>query len=347
MRTTFISRLKPAARVAPAVLVGLSLLAACDTDRPVAPEPKNASAVSSPSAYRTAFGAIEWKVVDESQAAVPGYADWIVTGPGNYYAIVFDGSQYYDSDPAASSVRLKGLTPGTYQVCQNIFPTYYLNANPKCQTANVIMGTTTSLTFVDVHQPRLLWKVVDEDDTLVPGATFVLTDSLNNKVTMTDNGIYDGNKTGGMWQMFAWPQTLKICETVAPPGYVLPAQPCITFVAKGGLPTDLGKFVNTLVASIKIEVLSDKFLMIGPSSFKIYGANTITMLDDNSPFDLYPKYGLLKVKLPAPGTYTVCQTSAPYGFDPATPACKPAVNVPYGVPVWGGLFINKAWPVPR
>jgi hypothetical protein len=49
----------------------------------------------------------------------------------------------------------------------------------------------------------------------------------------------------------------------------------------------------------------------GPSTFKIYGAN-ITTVDDNGPYDLEPKYGLLKVKLPAAGTYNVCETSAPY-----------------------------------
>ena len=115
----------------------------------------------------------------------------------------------------------------------------------------------------------------------------------------------------------------------------------------GGLPTDLGKFVNNPVASIKIEVLSDKYGLIGPSTFKIYGSNTITTVDDNGPYDLEPKYGLLKVKLPAAGAYTVCETSAPYGFDPPSPPCKGPITVPSGVPTWVPIFINKPWPVPR
>ena len=248
----------------------------------------------------------------------------------------------------SGSYLLKGLTPGTYQVCQHNSPSYYLVANPACLTANVTTAATTVIgPFVDLHQPKLLWKVVDGDGMLVPGATFVLTDSLNNKAVMTDNGINDGNKTGGLWQTLAWPQTLKLCETVPPPGYVLPAQPCLTFVAKGGFPTDLGKWVNNPIASVKIEVLSDKFYLIGPSTFKIYGSNTITTVDDNGPYDLEPKYGLLKVKLPAAGTYTVCETSAPYGFDPPSPACKGPITVLTGVPVWAPIFINKPWPVPR
>jgi len=67
MGTTLRSRHKRAARVTPAVLLGLSLLAACNSDRPVAPENTKASSVKTPSAYRTgAPGAIAFNVVDES-----------------------------------------------------------------------------------------------------------------------------------------------------------------------------------------------------------------------------------------------------------------------------------------
>ena len=349
MDTTLRSRPKRAARVTPAVLLGLSLLAACDTDRPVAPETTKASSVTTPSAYWSlAPGAIAFNIVDESQAAVTGYTDFWLIDSKNDSTFISDNNAYFDSNPVSGSYLLKGLTPGTYQVCQHNSPTYYLVANPACLTANVTTAATAVIgPFVDLHQPKLQWKVVDGDGMLVPGATFVLTDSLNNKAVMTDNGINDGNKTGGLWQTLAWPQTLKLCETVPPPGYVLPAQPCLTFVAKGGFPTDLGKWVNNPIASVKIEVLSDKFYLIGPSTFKIYGSNTITTVDDNGPYDMEPKYGLLKVKLPAAGTYNVCETSAPYGFDPPSPACKGPITVPYGKPVWAPLFINKPWPVPR
>jgi hypothetical protein len=350
MGTTLRSRHKRAARVTPAVLLGLSLLAACNTDRPVAPENTKASSVKTPSAYWSgAPGAIAFNVVDESQVAVTGYTNFWLFDSKNDSTFIPDNNSYYDSNPASGSYLLKGLTPGSYKVCQHDFPTYYLNANPQCLTANVTTAATTVIgPFVDLHQPKILWKVVDEDDVLLSGAKFTLTNmATNNSALMTDNGPYDGNKTDGLWEMLTWPATLKICETVPPTGYVLPAQPCVTFEAKGGLPLDLGKFVNTLVASVKIEVLSDKFWLIGPSTFKIYGSNTITTVDDNSPFDLYPKYGLLKVKLPAPGTYNVCQTSAPYGFDPPSPPCKGPITVPYGKPTWAPLFIDKPWPVAR
>jgi hypothetical protein len=349
MSTTLRSRHKRAARVTPAVLLGLSLLAACDTDQPTAPETTKASSVKPPSAYWSlAPGAIAFNIVDESQVAVTGWTSFWLIDSKNDSTFFEDNNAYFDSNPVSGSYLLKGLTPGTYQVCQHNSPTYYLVANPACLTAKVTTAATTVIgPFVDLHQPKLLWKVVDDDGMLVPGATFVLTDSLNNKAVMTDNGIYDGNKTGGLWQTLGWPQTLKLCETVPPPGYVLPAQPCLTFVAKGGFPTDLGKWVNNPIASVKIEVLSDKFYLIGPSTFKIYGSNTITTVDDNGPYDLEPKYGLLKVKLPAAGTYNVCETSAPYGFDPPSPPCKGPITVPAGVPVWAPLFINKPWPVPR
>ena len=350
MDTTLRSRHKRAARVAPALLLGLSLLAGCDADRPVAPETTKASSVKTPSGYWSlAPGAIAFSIVDESQAAVTtGWSSFWLIDSKNDSTFISDNNAYFDSNPVSGSYLLKGLTPGTYQVCQHNEPTYYLVANPACLTAKVTTAATAVIgPFVDLHQPKLQWKVVDGDGMLVPGATFVLTDSLNNKAVMTDNGINDGNKTGGLWQTLAWPQTLKLCETVPPPGYVLPAQPCITFVPKGGFPTDLGKWVNNPIASVKIEVLSDKFYLIGPSTFKIYGSNTITTVDDNGPYDLEPKYGLLKVKLPAAGTYNVCETSAPYGFDPPSPACKGPITVPYGKPVWAPLFINKPWPVPR
>src|SRR4029450_1390413 len=349
MGTTLRSRHKRAARVTPAVLLGLSLLAACDTDQPIAPETTKASAVKTPSGYWSlAPGAIAFNVVDESQVAVTGYTNFWLINSKNDSTFIPDNNAYLDSNPVSGSYLLKGLTPGTYQICQHDCPTYYLEANPKCLTANVTTGATTVIgPFVDLHQPKILWKVVDEDDVLLSGAKFTLSDSANNSAVMTDNGPYDGNKTDGLWSMLTWPQALKICETVPPPGCVLPAQPCVTFVGKGGLPTDLGKFVNTLIAGVKIEVLSDKFWLIGPSTFKIYGSNTITTIDDNGPYDLNPKYGLLKVKLPAPGDYTVCERRAPCGCDAPSPRFKGPITVPYGVPVWAPLFINKPWPVPR
>jgi hypothetical protein len=245
MDTILRSRHKRAARLTPAVLRGLSLLAACDTDQPIAPETTKASSVKTASAYRSgAPGAIAFNIVDESQVAVTGWTSFWLIDSKSDSTFFEDNNAYFDSNPVSGSYLLKGLTPGTYQVCQHNSPTYYLVANPACLTAKVTTAATTVIgPFVDLHQPKLLWKVVDDDNMLVPGATFVLTDSLNNKAVMTDNGIYDGNKTGGLWQMLAWPQTLKLCETVPPPGYVLPAQPCLTFVAKGGFPTDLGKWV--------------------------------------------------------------------------------------------------------
>jgi hypothetical protein len=56
-----------------------------------------------------------------------------------------DNNAYFDSNPVSGSYLLKGLTPGTYQVCQHNSPTYYLVANPACLTANVTTGRRRSL----------------------------------------------------------------------------------------------------------------------------------------------------------------------------------------------------------
>ena len=108
MRTTFISRHKRAARVTPALLLGLSLLAACDTDRPVAPETPKASSVKTPSAYWSlAPGAIAFNIVDESQVAVTGWTSFWLIDSKNDSTFVEDNNAYVDSNPVSGSYLLK------------------------------------------------------------------------------------------------------------------------------------------------------------------------------------------------------------------------------------------------
>src|SRR5262245_21149930 len=101
MGTTLRSRLKRAARVTPAVLLGLSLLAACNTDRPVGPETTKASSVQTPSAYRSgAPGAIAFNIVDESQVAVTGWTTFWLINSKNDSTFVEDNTAYFYSNTA-------------------------------------------------------------------------------------------------------------------------------------------------------------------------------------------------------------------------------------------------------
>jgi len=111
MDTTLRSRHKRAARVAPALLLGLSLLAACNTDRPVAPENTKASSVKTPSAYWSgAPGAIAFNIVDESQVAVTGWTSfWLIDSKNDSN----DSNWPSMSRPLSSSTLQSRAWPGS------------------------------------------------------------------------------------------------------------------------------------------------------------------------------------------------------------------------------------------
>jgi hypothetical protein len=129
-----------ALRAASLALFGMSIVAACDTDRPVEPTaavPAAASAFILP--IKT--GTLVWKVTDEDPSPLGG-AKFQVTGPKGATWFLADNFAP-DSDPISGNFRLAGLQPGTYTVCEIMAPLGYALPDTPCRTKDVFVGDAT------------------------------------------------------------------------------------------------------------------------------------------------------------------------------------------------------------
>ncbi len=340
--------------LAVASMASVAFLAACDDNQPTAPKPPSAPVTAAPIVIPIKTGSIVMKVFDEKQAL-------ITTSSATYQIIRSNGGitstwtlkdgLVNDSEPAMGVALMKGLVPGTYQVCETEAPVDYALAKPACGVVTVYAGATVGLYLVNPHLPKITFKVVDFIGNLVPNMTFTIKDSANVYSSLVvDNGPLDSDPVGGQLALtLPFESKYTLCETTLPPGYAFPLAQikfCFDYTVKNGESKQAGPFTLYPIASALWQVtdgtISPTFFynLIGPSSFKVIAANqTWTDVTDNGVNDIDPKLGAVSVKLPAAGTYQICETVPPVNHRNATPACK-TVDVVTAAPKWAEFFIN-------
>ena len=109
MLTNLISLDRRAVRRASLAIFGITVVAACDTDRTTSPAPvKPAAEVpTSPNGMVTPVGTLVWATVSTYNQFI-GPATFTVTGPMRYQMVVTDNSGQ-DIDPALGKLRLANL----------------------------------------------------------------------------------------------------------------------------------------------------------------------------------------------------------------------------------------------
>jgi len=349
-------------RAASLALATISFVAACDTDQQVAPKP--AVQMTTPAAQLgptiKLTGSLAWKVTDLSANLLSG-THFTVTGPTKATWIVGDNGAT-DGDKTTGNFKLAGLTPGSYQVCQTGVGGYYALPAVPCQNADVVAATTTDAgTFVDRALPRILAGYIDWAGNLLGGGVVSIKDSLGATINIvTDDLGPDQNKTPGKFDIvLPGPGKYSVCEHTAPPGYGFPPSQvvfCIPLNMIYDLVMSVPSFSVVPPASV-IWAAIDGFFgpnnsqpdYVGPSTFKVTSADgsfTMDVVDDGQN-DLKKQFpGLFYVKLPAPGTYTICQVTPVAGHWLANPACQTATvvqNVVKNV----GYFIGGLKQVPN
>ncbi len=348
-------------RAASLALATVSFVAACDTDQPVAPKPATPTTPSSqigPTINLT--GSLAWKVTDLTANLLSG-TQFTVVGPMKATWIVSDNGAT-DADKTTGKFKLAGLKPGSYQVCQTGVGGYYALPAVPCQNADVALGTTTDVgTFVDRGLPRILAGYIDVANNLLGGGVVSIKDSLGATINIvTDDLGPDQNKTPGKFDIvLPGPGKYSVCEHTAPPGYAFPPSQvvfCIPLNMIYDLWMHVPSFTVVPPASLKWGVING-FLgpnnntpnYVGPSTFKVTSADgsfTMDVVDDGQN-DLYKQFpGLFYVTVPAPGTYTICQTTPAPGHWLANPSCQTAV-VTLNVVKWVGYFIDGLKQVPN
>jgi hypothetical protein len=338
-------------RLASLAIFSVALLAACDSDKPLAPKPATVPTDATPQLLPYKTGTLVLKLVDQNQNIVPQllpdvHARFAITGPNNKTWVATDDS-LPDSDPTPGMLVLKALVPGVYKACEISTPFGFGVVGQSCLYTQVYSGSTSGLHFVHAKEADRLWSVMDEVSNYVGGTVFQL-DSTN--VTMgqiaDDDWPSDMDPgTGRFHLILKYEATYKLCLKQVPPGYVQYAgqDPCVVTSVKMNTQEKFPTFRVVPTYSANWTV-TDGITLIGPSTFKVFKGLGGFLVVDNGVNDRDPALGKLAVALPEAGEYSVCETIPPVNHWNAQPACK-RITVAAGIPMSPGTFVNPEKPV--
>ena len=332
-------------------LLGVALLAACDTDKPIAPTTTNVPTAQS-ALFPIRTGALRMTVVDDQGNLVTGWGATIkLTDSQNNIVTVQDQSMK-DGDPNVGRLVLAGLNPGLYTVCDSVPAADYLLGKNPCVTASVSAGVTKDGgTFVNPRRPHVVVSTIDIWNKLHGGAWLAISDSLGAGQIVYDNfGGSDQDPVSGVIKAVVFDQGKhKVCVIQPPTSYhFIPGNTyCATFQAVYGQTQTLAPFVFTLPYVGRWGVtdggldINNEYTKIGPSSFTVYNPKTLSWIniDDNGWNDEDKTLGKISMPVPNAGSYSVCEVTPPTNHWNATPNCK-TMTVAMDVPAWVGWFIN-------
>lgn len=268
------------------------------------------------------LGSIAWQKEDEDAALLGGATFEVTPNPltGTGSLVIEDGDAN-DADPAAGKIKIANSRVGTYSVCETIPPDGYIG-DPDCANVSVSAaapnGTIAAGTFVN-RLGSIAWQKHDEEGKPLGGATFtiqLLPDGV--LVEVEDNGPDDDDPDAGEFLVDDLPTgTYEVCETVAPPGYVLDSTCRQGTIDQTHEDVDLGAFVNGLGSLAWLKHDGEGELLGGASfsvdPFPFDGVGLITVVDDSTN-DADPDAGELLLVGLALGQYRICETEAPAGY---------------------------------
>jgi hypothetical protein len=346
MRSTLLTLDRRA--LAAVALFGTAMLAACDTDKTVAPTPTATPVIpttSSEYVIPATTGTVIWRTINATQKMLISGAKFTVTGPLLYNQTFVDNDAT-DADTVSGQFRLSKLKPGSYTVCEVAGPTEHTIADPACRGFSIYAGSTTGVAdFVSLHLPYLNIAYVNQAGTKIPGGVMIVKDSTGNPVKLVaQDGLGDvflGDDH--ITVMLPAAGKFSICVGSAPAGYAISPvnTPCLTGSSPGNAMLFIGNLTVYPAPSAVFGVRDPFGNPVGPSTVTFYNprSNTTITVTDNIGGDLDPAPGKFLVKLPFPTSYTLCQTKAPAGrlIDPT---CK-TVDLSAGNSVWAGWFTDN------
>jgi hypothetical protein len=313
----------------PVALLGAVALAACENDRPLGPKPTviptEASAAKIPQTFTFSVTILDQ---NGNKPSTTG-AQFTVSQSGGQIAMFLVDNGAGDLDAAPNKLTMKVTNAATYTVCQTVAPTDYMLPNPACQSVMVGGIVPAALTFVDPTAAHVAWAVRDAfDDSLIANATF--KDGQGNAIT--DNSPVDLDPTPGKIEVKTTLANFEVCPAGDPPGYVwfVASNTCVTTATIPAQTTTLQAFYANPEASIHWYINVSNYTGFG-TEYAITAAEGgwALKLADNGPQDMIAGSGLVYLKVPKPGLYTVCQTVGPINGTMADPACQ-RIEVIYG-----------------
>ena len=351
MLTNLIALDRRAVRRASLAIFGVTLVAACDTDRPTSPPAAKPAAEvpTSANGMVTPVGTLVWATVSSYNQLI-GPATFEVTGPWRYHAVVTDNSSP-DIDPALGKLRLANLTQGAYKFCETKAPPGFALPDSLCHSVMAYGGSVLSAgTWTHQWLPLVEVSYKDMNGAFVGGGGFTVKDSLGTTLKyIGDDGIDDVNKVPGKFY-FRLPVSGKVsvCGTHTPGGYSLPFgyAPCLTTTFKNGTIAYLTPFPVVPAPSIGWGNRDAYGTTIPGGTFQISNpvAGITLIVTDNGPNDLDVAPGKMLVKVPKSIWYNLCEITAPANYYMANPPCR-TVDVTSGQSVFSSWFVHQEKPV--
>jgi hypothetical protein len=349
MRTTSLALDRRSLQLYSIALFGTVALAACDTDKPIAPKAKEVPTAAAPSLNPANTGAVVIKLLDGANNIIPlTGAGFTVEGPGQTTWTIMDAGpndQQYDADPAGGVIWIKNMAPGQYKFCEGLPPAGWGVVNPRCQTTGVYVGATSGLFFKHLPVAHVKWSVTDYASNFIGGAVFTL--DTNNVVIgpIADGSFWDTDPAPGKFDMkIPFESYVKICVNTPPAGYLFPVNQviCVANNIKQGTVQDFGNFGVNPVYSAFWKVADAAYTLIGPSTFQLASADGLYnfAVVDNTINDFDSVLGKVAVKLPSGGWWSICETQPPLNHWNAQPSCK-RVSVASNEPASADYFINS------
>ena len=345
-----------AVRAASIAVAGAALLSACETDRSIGPVkpavPDSASLAINPAALP---GSLAISVVDwvKNPATYTG-ASFVISKPGTPDIDLQDNIAP-DANIAIGGLLMQNLKPGTYTVCQTAAPDHYVMVFAPCKTVTVLSGKVAQLEFMNYQSARFLWRVMDPWGNPITDMEFKGKDANGQTFDIMDGGALDLDVRKGWIEVEGPTGDYEVCSSALPAGYVFPAGQTFSCTTRYIQPGTIAVMPDVILHhdfSIHWRLRLDGQVYwpasAGTVSFEVKGMTPngffSMIVTDNGANDLDAADDLRKgefaAKLPAAGSYSVCQLNQAIGYQfPAQPCMR--VTVSAGVPQLVGWFFNK------
>src|SRR5688500_15428435 len=186
-----------ALRRASVAVASLVVLAACDSSSPVEPTAPRVPTTVQPTVIPNGLGSIVVSTVttEANVKKLIGGAKLSYLGPRTSGTVSDNGQG--DMDPTWGKIRLMGLLPGTFNVCEIVPPVGYVVFQQTCQQITVVANGIATAEFNHLILPHTQFQVRNAANQVVGGATFSITTNIATIMVVTDNDAKDIHKTGG------------------------------------------------------------------------------------------------------------------------------------------------------
>jgi uncharacterized surface anchored protein len=254
-----------------------------------------------------------------------------------------------DEDPAAGAIRVSGVQVGTYQVANSLAPANFDTADP--QSVDIASGETSTVAFtLAAAAPQtggLQLELNDDEGNPVEGACISVAPSSNvaggESLVLCDGGDQDTNPAPGVLVVDDLPiGTWTVSQTSIPgedaaqvAGVDFKVQPLQGDQLSLGAISSNSRTVtvkaNVVVIVIIIIIVNpptdgslqivkraaDTNLLQGNACFQVTGQGNNIEVCDNDGVDQNTTVGVILLTNLAEGDYTVHESQAPPGYDPA------------------------------